>query len=122
MILIFYDSCMNVHIQEYSSSNGVLFLANEEVFYNEDSDAKLFKYKLGTTDYFIDRVLLNNQSRFKNNQVIVFDNSKEGSLYDREDLFDMLFLNRREITILKAEVTTEDVETVATWLYNHLPK
>lgn len=121
MILVFYNQDMDVCIHEYDSSDGVLFLARKDTFYNDDANAKEFREKIGTTSHFIDKVLLNNQSRFKGKRVIVFDDSKEGSLYDRADLIDMLFLYRREITVLKADVTEEDAKTVATWLFSHFP-
>ena len=88
---------------------------------NKDTNAKLFKEKLGVTDYFIDKVLLSAQGRFKGQRVIIFDNSLEGSMYDRAELVDMLFLYRREITILKADVSEEDANTLAVWLYEHFP-
>ena len=121
MIIVFYNKDMDVCIHEYDSSDGVLSLARRDTFYNDDTNAKEFKEKIGTTSYFIDKVLLNNQSRFEGKRVIVFDDSKEGSLYDRADLIDMLFLYRREITILKANITEEDAKNVANWLFDHFP-
>lgn len=121
MILVFYNKDMNVCIFQYSSNDGVLALEQKDIYLNKDTDAKLFKEKLGVTDYFIDKVLLSAQGRFKGQRVIIFDNSRDGSMYDRADLVDMLFLYRREITILKADVSEEDADSLATWLYEHFP-
>lgn len=121
MILVFYNKDVDVCIHEYGISDGVLVLERKDTFYNDEVNAKEFKEKLGTTSHFMDKVLLSNQSRFKGTRVIVFDNSNDGSIYDRAGLMDMLFLYRREITILKAEITEEDAKTVATWLFEHYP-
>lgn len=121
MILVFYNKDMNVCIFQYSTNDGVLALEQKDVYLNKDTDAKLFKDKLGVTDYFINEVLLSNQDRFKGQRVIIFDNSRDGSMYDRAELVDMLFLYRREITILKADVSEEDAGSLATWLYEHFP-
>ena len=121
MILVFYNKDMNVCVLEYAMLDEGQTLSKKEVFYNEDADAKLFKDRLRVTDHFIDKVLLNIQQRFKGQRVIIFDNSNSGSLYDRVCLMDMLFIYRREITILKAEVTEEDVGVLAIWLYEHFP-
>lgn len=121
MILVFYNKDMDVCVFQYSSSNGVIALERRDIYLNKDTNAKLFKEKLGVTDYFIDKVLLNAQGRFKGQRVIIFDNSLEGSMYDRAELVDMLFLYRREITILKADVSEEDANTLAVWLYEHFP-
>ena len=121
MILVFYNKDMDVCIFQYSTNDGVLALEQKDVYLNKDTDAKLFKDKLGVTDYFINEVLLSNQARFKGQRVIIFDNSREGSMYDRADLVDMLYLYRREITILKADITEEDADSLANWLYEHFP-
>lgn len=121
MILVFYNKDMDVCVFQYSASNGVIALERRDIYLNKDTNAKLFKEKLGVTDYFIDKVLLNAQGRFKGQRVIIFDNSLEGSMYDRAELVDMLFLYRREITILKADVSEEDANTLAVWLYEHFP-
>ena len=121
MILVFYNKDMDVCVFQYSASNGVIALERRDIYLNKDTNAKLFKEKLGVTDYFIDKVLLSAQGRFKGQRVIIFDNSRDGSMYDRADLVDMLFLYRREITILKADVSEEDADSLATWLYEHFP-
>ena len=121
MILVFYNKDMDVCVFQYSASNGVIALERRDIYLNKDTNAKLFKEKLGVTDYFIDKVLLSAQGRFKGQRVIIFDNSLEGSMYDRAELVDMLFLYRREITILKADVSEEDANTLAIWLYEHFP-
>lgn len=121
MILVFYNKDMDVCVFQYSASNGVIALERRDIYLNKDTNAKLFKEKLGVTDYFIDKVLLSAQGRFKGQRVIIFDNSLEGSMYDRAELVDMLFLYRREITILKADVSEEDANTLAVWLYEHFP-
>lgn len=121
MILVFYNKDMDVCVFQYSASNGVIALERRDIYLNKDTNAKLFKEKLGVTDYFIDKVLLSAQGRFKGQRVIIFDNSRDGSLYDRAELVDMLFLYRREITILKADVSEEDANTLAVWLYEHFP-
>ena len=121
MILVFYNKDMDVCVFQYSSSNGVIALERRDIYLNKDTNAKLFKEKLGVTDYFINEVLLSNQDRFKGQRVIIFDNSRDGSMYDRAELVDMLFLYRREITILKADVSEEDANTLAVWLYEHFP-
>ncbi len=118
MILVFYNESMDVCVLVYSIDGG-LTLTKKEIFFNEDEDAELFFKKLGVVSKFIDKVLLNIQDRFEGMRVIIFDNSKRDSLYDREDLVDMLFVYRREIAVLKANITEEEAESVAEWLYKH---
>lgn len=119
MLLIFYNKDMDVCIFEYCMINGVLSLEKKEIVYNNDTHAKLFKDKIGDVSDYIHRVLLDNQDRFKDKRVIIFDSDAESSLYDRSELMDMLFLYRREITIVKAEISEEDAEAVASWLCSH---
>lgn len=119
MILIFYNEDMDVCILEYAISDGGLTLERRDIFYNDDINAKLFKEEIGETSDYIHKVLLDNQHRFKGKRVIIFDSDAESSLYDRSELIDMLFLYRRELTIVRAEISEKDAKAVASWLYSH---
>lgn len=121
MILIFYDEDMNVCVLEYSNTNGVLKLETEECYPNKNNNARLFKEKLAVNDDYIDNIILSIQDRFKDKEVIIFDNSQNDSIYNRPKLSDVLYIYRREITVLKGDVTRKDVDVFANWLYEHLP-
>lgn len=122
MILVFYDENMDVHILEYSNSTGVFTLTKEEMYANPNTSAKEFKDSLGVSGDFLATILLQNQSRFKGKRVIIFDNDRYDYLHCNPEVSDMLFLYRKEIAIIKAEVTVEDAKAVAIWLNTHSPK
>lgn len=116
MILVFYNKDLDVCIYEYSHVNGVSSLDRVDIFYNKDINARDFKEKIGVSSHFMDKILLNIQTRFKDKKVFIFNDSDD-SLYDRPELVNMLFLYRRNITVFDTELAEENAKNVANKLF-----
>lgn len=119
MIFIFYNQDNDVCVNEYEAHNGDLITNRKDVFCNNNLDDKLFKEKLGSPSHFIDKVILNNQSRFAGQDVYIFNGETDVNLYDQPDLVNALFVHRREIHVFNVSVTEEDVKEFARWIAQH---
>lgn len=119
MIIVFYDKDSNVHVNEYEYKSGVFNLIKNKIYFNDYRECEFYKVT-GVTNEFLAYVVLKIQDSFKNKRVFIFENNNQISFYDMSEMINTLFVYRKELTVIQASISEDDIEDITRWLANHM--
>lgn len=113
MIVVFYNELADVCVYEFDGNR----CEKVTCFHNPTPD--YVESVIGITNDFLATVLLSIQDSFRGKRVLVFENRDQQSLYDIPEMTNTLFVYRKEIAVLQAHITEQEVKNVAEWMISH---
>lgn len=119
MIIVFYNKDADVCVYEYELINGVFICVKKDLFYNNTEKKKFYEIT-GVTNDYLAYVITRIHKRLEDNRVIIFENNNQTSIYDMPDMINTLFIYRKQITVLQASITEDDVKQIVEWLAEHM--
>ncbi|MGN0483126.1 MAG: hypothetical protein ACI4HI_06220 [Lachnospiraceae bacterium] len=119
MLFIFYNEELNVLVWECKARNGTYEIVRQDLFLNTDADAKYFAEKMGVDGDFLDKVIKISSERFRGTEVFIFDQRRDRSVYDAEELSDLFLINYKNVHVLRVKVSEAEVRSMILWMSAH---